>query len=117
MQQVAQEGDIVLAPFHFVEAEGAKLRPCLVWSRTPVSLTLVFITSKKVDQAFIQEAVIDEDAARSVGLDKPGRIDFCKRDRCLPHQVVKVLGNISNAPQKTIKQFANAAYAAGLLSD
>lgn len=116
MQQV-HEGDIVLAPFRFVETEGAKLRPCLVWSRTPVSLTLVFITSKKIDQAFPQEAIIDEEAARCVGLDKPGRIDFCKRDRCLPHQAVKVLGNISNAPKKTIKQFADAAYAAGLLSD
>ena len=117
MQTVIEEGNIVLAPFRFVENSEAKLRPCLVWKRTPVSLTLVFITSQKVDKAFETEVVIDLAAASALGLNKPGRIDFGKRDRCLSHQVVRVLGHIQNAPKKVIRECADAAYAAGLLDD
>jgi len=111
------EGDIVLAPFHFAENNEAKLRPCLVWSMTPVSVTLVFITSKKLSKDFPTEVLLNEKNAALLGLHQPGRIDFGKRDRCLPHDIVKVIGNIAALPRASMKECADAAAAAFLLEE
>jgi len=110
-----EEGDIVLAPFHLAESEQAKLRPCLVWNVTPVSATLVFISSQKLEKAFPTEVVLDDEHAKSVGLLKASRIDFGKRDRCLKVDVARKLGNLSSLQRTKLKECFLAASAACLL--
>lgn len=110
-----EEGDIVLAPFRFAETEEAKLRPCLVWSLTPVSATLVFIGSQKLGKAFQKEVVLDDDEAKSVGLLRASRIDFGKRDKCLQADIGRKLGRLSGLPRTKLKECFVAATAASLV--
>lgn len=110
-----EEGDIVLAPFRFAESEQSKLRPCLVWSTSPVSATLVFISSKKLGKAFQHEVLLNKEEAGMLGLDRPSRIDFGKRDKCLRVDVVKKLGRLSSLPRLKLKECFNAAVAASLV--
>lgn len=110
-----EEGDIILAPFRFADTEQSKLRPCLAWNVTPVSVTLVFISSQKIGKAFSTEVILDDENAKSVGLLKPSRIDFAKRDMCLKVDVVRRLGTLSSLQRCKLKECFLAAAAASLL--
>jgi hypothetical protein len=112
-----QEGDIVLAPFRFSETEEAKLRPSLVWKITPVGVVLVYISSQHVCESggYSKEVGLALREAETIGLIKPSRIDFGKRDVCHPSQIRKVYGRIQNLPRKTLERCTKAAYQAGLL--
>lgn len=112
-----KEGDVVLAPFRFSETEERKLRPCLVWQVTPVAVVLVYISSQHVcrDGGYPTEVGLSEKEAAAIGLLRPSRIDFGKRDACLPDEVRKVLGNIRDLPKRKLYECKEAACAAFLL--
>lgn len=109
------KGDIVLAPFHFTESEGAKLRPALVWDVTPVSATLIYIGSVKTDKKFGTEFILYEEDAKAIGLSKESRIDFNKQERILIVDVGKKLGHLQNLQRSRLKGCFQAAIAAGLI--
>jgi mRNA-degrading endonuclease toxin of MazEF toxin-antitoxin module len=115
--RVIKEGDIVVAPFRFSEAEGQKLRPALVFDTNAVSATMVCITSVKLVKAFDSEVVLTTEESLSLGLAKQSKLDFMKRDRIALHEVRKVLGHISSLPSARIAECFSAARAAGLFSD
>jgi mRNA-degrading endonuclease toxin of MazEF toxin-antitoxin module len=107
-------GDIVLAPFHFMENEQSKLRPCLVFSIDAISVNLVYISSQKLSQAFAYEVVLTEAESKQIGLEKRSRIDFSKRDRVPVAEIKKVLGNIQALPKARLAECFSSARAAGL---
>lgn len=109
-----EEGDIVIAPFRFMETEKRKLRPCMVLNINPLAVTLVFISSHKLEKTYESEVVLSGEDAKAIGLNMDSRIDFGKRDRCLAVDVVKVIGNIRNVPRHKLRECALAADAAGL---
>jgi len=112
-----KEGDIVLAPFGFAESEDKKLRPCLAWEMNPVAVTLVYISSQKLEKAFETEVVLSDSDAKSIGLLRASRIDFNKRDKCLTVDVCRVLGNISGLPRLKLRECFLAAKKAHLFDD
>lgn len=112
-----KEGDVVVAPFHFMDAEDQKLRPCLVLSVDAVSAELVFITSQKLAKAFESEVVLPYEEARLIGLDRASRIDFAKRDRLPRCKVKRVLGTIYALPKSRLAEMFRAARAAGLYDE
>ncbi len=112
-----KEGDIVLAPFRFSENNDAKLRPCLVWKMTPVSVVLIYISSQKIDKAFPTEVILTSDQSAKIGLAKASRIDFGKRDKCLLVDVVRVVGDLSGLPRGKLRECFEAANAAGLIDE
>ena len=109
------QGDIVLAPFRFSETEEAKFRPALVWEVTPISATMIFISSQKMVKAFEKEVILHQEDALAIGLTKPSRIDFGKRDRILISDVSKKLGNLQNLRRAKLKECFQAAIAASLI--
>lgn len=117
MEQI-NEGAIVIAPFRFGETEQKKLRPCLVWHVTPVCVVLVYISSKHVSETGSRptEVALGLKEATAVGLSKPSRIDFSKRDKIMPWQIVKIVGHIDALPRRKLAECAEAADAAGLLN-
>lgn len=109
-----EEGDIVIAPFRYMENEEKKLRPCLVWEINPVAVTLVYITSQKLDKAFDTEVVLSDQDAEAIGLKMASRIDFNKTDECLIVDVVKVVGRISSLPRPKLSECFSSVKAARL---
>ncbi len=116
-----QEGQIVLAPMRFTEnTEQRKLRPCLVLETTAVSVTLVYITSKKLagpGGTLPTEVVLRGKEAEAIGLNRDSRVDFAKRDIIPRCEVVKVLGSLEGLAKHKAKaaEMFHAARAAGLL--
>lgn len=86
-----------------------------MWEITPVEVTLVYITSQHPVSGYPTEVALTENDAKSIGLLKAGRIDFGKRDDCLPCDIKKVYGSLAGLPRAKIKECRHAARAAHLL--
>lgn len=110
-----KEGDIVIAPFRYAESEERKIRPCFVAEVTSLSVLLCCISSQKIAAGYPTEVALSVEEAQAIGLVKPSRIDFGKRDRCIPHDVRKKIGRITQLPVKKLRECAKAAEVAGLL--
>lgn len=115
-------GDVVLAPFPFMEGEGKKLRPALVWETTPVSVRLVYVgTSKMCPSApSPTEVYLCGAAALAVGLNADSKIDFGKRARIPLCEVKRVLGStyaLNQGHKRVLRRMHDAALAVGLLSE
>jgi hypothetical protein len=114
--EIAMEtGDICLAVFPFIENSEKKARPALVWELTPVSATLVFISSKKVCSPLTTEVVIKEKDADAIGLSMDSRIDFGKRAKVPLQDVKKKIGELSSLRPSKMRECFFAAKSAGLL--
>ncbi|APZ42605.1 type II toxin-antitoxin system PemK/MazF family toxin [Acidihalobacter ferrooxydans] len=110
-----KEGDIVLAAFPYMESETKKFRPALVWKTTPVSASLIFISSQKLVAAYPTEVVLSKEESNLIGLSRTSKVDFGKRVTVHVVDVKKTLGHIARLPKKTLRRFALAADAAGLI--
>lgn len=110
-----ETGDIVLAVFPFMESNDKKLRPALVWDLTPVSASLVFISSKKCCSPLETEVILSQDDALSIGLNQPSRVDFGKRVKVPLQDVRKKLGELSGLRPSKMRECFHAAKAAHLL--
>lgn len=110
-----REGDIVIAPFRYAETEERKVRPCLVFDTTALSVVLICITSQKLAEAFETEVVLSEQESFAIGLTKKSKIDFMKRDEIPLHEVKKVVGHVSVLPGRVLTKCYKAAKTAKLL--
>lgn len=110
-----KEGAIIIAPFRFSESEERKIRPCLVYDMTAVSVRLICITSQKLVEAFETEVVLSEQESRAIGLFRKSKIDFMKRDTIPIHEVRRTIGHFSALPKSVMARCYLAAKAARLL--
>lgn len=112
-----RKGDIVIAPFQYTETEERKIRPCLVFDTTAVSVLLICITSQKLVEAFETEVVLSEQESAAIGLTKKSKIDFMKRDIIPIQEVRRTVGHISALPRSVMARCYLAAKAARLLEE
>ena len=117
-----KEGDIILAPFPFMEGEGKKLRPALVWETTPVSVRLVYVGTSKMcpSAAPATEVYLLGEAAQAVGLNADSKVDFAKRVRIPRCEAGRILGSVyalTQGHKRILRKMHDAALAAGLLAE